>query len=88
MDVGLYDSDTGESLAAEKIVDVTDKQCDGEQSVLIYTRAKRGRIVQLQQGALRVHYFLDEEGGQRMMREDSKRFGFDDFVAIARTYVD
>lgn len=75
MDVGLYDSDTGESLKAEKIVDVTPPGAD-DNSVLVFTRAQRGRIVQLQQGCLQIHYFMDEQVGRGMMENDAERFGF------------
>lgn len=78
VDVGLYDSDTDESLRAEKTVDVTSFQDEAIDALLVFTRAKRGRIVQLQLGALHIHYFMDEPGGRRMMQEDSWRFGFGD----------
>lgn len=74
--LGLYDSDTDESLGAEKAVDVSEYQDEGIDSWLVYTRAKRGRIVQLQCGALFIHYFLDEPDGRKMMQDDSERFGF------------
>lgn len=63
---GLYDSATGEGLVAEKVVDVTD-DVHNERTVLLYTSAKRGRIVQITfpypdevyMGA-HTHFFLDE----------------------------
>jgi hypothetical protein len=76
--LGLYDSDTGESLRVEKEVDVTAERDSVEPAYLLYTTAKRGRIVQLQMDCARIHYFLDEAGGTRMIREDSERFGFGD----------
>ena len=63
--VGLYDSDTGESLTAEKVVDVTE-EC-GERTIFLYTRAKRGRIVQIvhpyegeKYMGSHTHFFIDE----------------------------
>ena len=76
MEVGLYDSETGDSLSAEKVVDVSEFQDEGLESSLVFTRAKRGRIVQLHCGALVIHYFLDEPRGRKMIDEDSERFGF------------
>lgn len=75
-DIGLYDSATGDSLSAEHDVDVTAHQTRSDTAALVYTTAKRGRIVQLQSDSLRVHYFMDEASGQTMMDEDSERFGF------------
>lgn len=75
-DVGLYDSDTGESLKAEKVVDVSEFQDKRDDARLVFTRATRGRIVQLQTGIARIHYFMDEAGGRQMMTDDSERFGF------------
>lgn len=71
---GLYDSDTGESLVTEKAVDITDQVCDGERTILLFTRAKRGRIVQIAHPypeeeylGSHIHFFFDEpmkgEGG-------------------------
>jgi len=75
-DVGLYDSDTGESLRAEHEADVTRHQTWSDVATLVYTTAKRGRIVQLQTGMLSVHYFLDEPQSQHLMDEHAARFGF------------
>lgn len=65
-DLGLYDSDTGQSLVAEKIVDATGACRSGERTILLYTRAQRGPIVQIlhpYEGCdygTTVHYFIDE----------------------------
>lgn len=74
--ISLYDSDTGQSLEMEKHVDVTAHQTMNKSAVLAFTRAKRGRIAQLQSGCMQIHYFIDEQNGRRMMNEDSGRFGF------------
>lgn len=76
IDLGLYDSATSKSLKPLKVVDVTEHQDRDTVALLVFTRAERGRIIQLQQGSLRIHYFLDERGGKAMMGEDSERFGF------------
>lgn len=75
-DIGLYDSATGEDLSTLKVVDVTDWQTRGNFAALLFTQAKRGRIVQLRSDGVRIHYFLDEPGGKDLMWEDCARFGF------------
>jgi hypothetical protein len=76
IDIGLYDSATGDILKPQKVVDVSAHQIEGDPAQLVFTTAKRGRIVQLQRGCSRIHYFLDEDHGKEMMMEDSERFGF------------
>jgi len=47
---GLYDSDSGASCKTEKVVDITEdcpKASEKKRAVLLFTRAKRGRIVQI-----------------------------------------
>lgn len=75
-DLRLYDSDTRETLVAEKVVPLADR--NGEPIALVYTTAKRGRICQVQRGkncSVRIHYFIDEPGGRRMIAEDSAHNG-------------
>lgn len=72
----LYDSATVDTLYAEKIVDVSDLTNRPGGARMLYTRAKRGRIVQLRMGPLWIHYFFDEPAGAAMIREDEDRFGF------------
>ena len=76
IDMGLYDSATGATLVPDKVVDITDLQTDRERVLLVYTKAERGRIVQLHRDGARIHYFLDEPGGAAMVAEDEERFGF------------
>jgi hypothetical protein len=74
-DLGLFDSDTGESLTADVVRDIA--SCDGPIE-LRYCTAKRGRIVQVRRGgngSVRIHYFFDEPGGQQMIRDDERRNG-------------
>lgn len=59
-DVGLYDSDTGASIIADRVVRLTDEP-DGTRRSLVFASAKRGPIVQIRTGSLRVHYFLNED---------------------------
>lgn len=68
--MGIYDSDTGESLHATHISDLG-HDASGEPLALAYTTAKRGRIVQVRAGSLRCHYFMDES----TMQEDADRIG-------------
>lgn len=82
--MGLYDSDTGASLEAIRVVDITDLQRDYHRVLLAFTQAKRGRIVQIVMASdegdatgTRIHYFLDEPGGARMIEEDEVWLGFD-----------
>jgi hypothetical protein len=81
-DVGLYDSGTGETLKAIAMFDVTDQQTHTERAWLVFTKAVRGPIVQLSCVNMRIHYFYDEDGGQKMIDEDSERFGFKDLLRL------
>lgn len=70
-DPGLYDSDTGKSLKALKVVDITeDCAPTGERVVLLFTKAQRGRIVQVTRPykdrayiGEHIHFFVDEKVG-------------------------
>lgn len=75
-DIGLYDSQTKEDLPTLKVVDITAEQTRAEKAEFLYTKAQRGRIVQLRTDGMRIHYFLDEPSGHKMMTEDAERFGF------------
>lgn len=59
-----YDSDTDKSLRTLKAVDFTEDCTTGlekdEKAVLLFTRAKRGRIVVIKHGAISIHFFVDE----------------------------
>lgn len=66
-DMGLYDSDTGESLTADVVQDIASLDDPIE---LWYCAAKRGPIVQVRYGCRRIHYFYNEPEGQQMIRED------------------
>ncbi len=68
--IGLYDSDTGESLKIEKTLDLG-ADVDGEPLSVVYTTAKRGRIAQVRSGSLRCHYFVAES----FIAEDVDRLG-------------
>lgn len=74
-DLGLYDSDTGESITADVVQDVASFD---DPITLYYAKAKRGRIVQVrcgEDGSRRIHYFYDEPEGQKMIVEDESRNG-------------
>ena len=70
--IGLYDSDTDATLRIEKRAVLT---ANGEPVSLLYTTAKRGRICQVRQANMHIHYFYDELGGQKMIAEDVDRNG-------------
>lgn len=70
--LGLYDSDTGESIVADVVQDVASLD---DPITLLYAKAKRGRIVQVRYGCRNIHYFYDEPGGQKMITEDESRNG-------------
>jgi hypothetical protein len=55
--MGLYDSATQESCEPLKTVDVTAEQTKAKEAVFVYTKVKRGRIVQLRSDGMRLHYF-------------------------------
>jgi hypothetical protein len=75
---GLYDSDTGDSLVASKVVDITEDCPTGERTILLFTQAKRGRIVQVTHpydgqkymGA-NIHFFVDELHREVDPRDDT-----------------
>ena len=67
---GLFDSDTGKHCTTKKVVDVT-KDCPEaskkDRCVFLYTRAKRGRIIQMcrpyeneKYMGMHIHFFVDE----------------------------
>lgn len=80
----LCDSDTGESLKAEAVYDITDvcKPDGGRRALLLFTRAKRGRIVQITcpyldepyMGA-HIHFFVDELDDQMRGHPRDDTFG-------------
>ncbi len=71
MKLDLYDSDTGQTMVATKIVDLP----RDEPTQLVYGKAKRGRLVQVRQGARRIHYFFDEPSSMNMIVQDEARNG-------------
>lgn len=82
--LGLYDSDTKETLKTEKVVDITDDCPDAseqERALLLFATAKRGRIVQIvrpYRGEVcmgsAVHFFVDEIEHEFRLRESSFAF--------------
>lgn len=88
-DMGLYDSATGKSLEPIKTVEITELQGEYQRVLLAYTKAERGRIVQLRRlfsadddCGSNIHYFFDEDAGATMIREDERRFGFQPGVLL------
>lgn len=86
---GLYDSANGVSLVAERVVDITEDCPSGERTVLLYTTAKRGPVVQIAHPypnrkyfGSRIHFFINELGDEVAPRDDTfgstaKRAGID-----------
>ena len=82
---GLYDSATGASCKTEKVVDITDdcpKASKKKRAVLLFTRAKRGRIVQIgrpYKGAVymgsHIHFFVDELDREMRVPPRNDTFG-------------
>lgn len=75
---GLYDSANGVSLVAERVVDITEDCPTGERTVLLYTTAKRGPIVQIAHPyegrkyvGSHIHFFINELGDKVQPRDDS-----------------
>jgi hypothetical protein len=76
-DTSLYDSDTGASCKTEKVVDITEdcpKANKRDRALLLFTRSKRGRIVQINYG-LQVHFFVDELDRQMNVPSRDDTFG-------------
>lgn len=74
VDLGLYDSANGNSLEPSKVVDVSEHF--SEPMTFAYAMAERGPLVQFRWGSgfARIHYFYDEPEGERMIREDARRW--------------
>lgn len=75
---GLYDSANGVSLAAVRVVDITEDCPSGERTVLLYTNAKRGPIVQIAHPyenqkymGSHIHFFINELGNEVAPRDDT-----------------
>lgn len=64
--VDICDSDTGESLRVLKAVQITSYCPSVKQGrvMLKFTKAKRGRIVQIDDNGCCVHFFVDELGAE------------------------
>lgn len=84
-DPSLADSDTGRSLKAKKVVDITD-DCPAannkRRAVLLFTKAKRGRIVQIcrpyegeKYMGMRTHFFVDELNHEMRVAARDDTFG-------------
>lgn len=78
----LYDSATGAGLTAAKVVDITDDCPSGERTILLFTAAKRGRIVQIAHPypgqvymGSRIHFFVDELDREMNVRPGDDTFG-------------
>lgn len=75
---GLYDSANGRSLVAEKVIDITDDCPSKERTILLFTRAERGRIVQIAHPydgekymGSQIHFFVDELNEPVPARDDT-----------------
>lgn len=95
----LYDSANGKSLKAEKVVDVTAECGDRERTLMLFTRAERGPIVQIchpydgeaYMGAM-THFFIEELARPIDERDDTfalmaRRAGMSrpEFVKLVKT---
>ena len=71
IDIGLYDSATGNSLECVSVVEFG-HSADGDRLHVAYAVAKRGVLAQIRVGdGLRCHFFVAES----MMDEDADRIG-------------
>ncbi len=83
--LGLYDSATGESCVTEKVVEITEdcpKANKNDRCVFLYTRAKRGRIVQITRPykgekymGIHIHFFVDELDREMRVAPRDDTFG-------------
>jgi len=72
-EMGLYDSATGDSVLATKIVDATEFCRESKRCVIKYGEVKRGALFQIcdwyeaneDMGAT-IHYFLDEQTPEQL----------------------
>ena len=82
---GLYDSDTSEDCVTRKVVDVTEdcpRASNKDRCIFLYTRAKRGRIVQMARPykgekymGMHIHFFVDELEREMHVRPCDDTFG-------------
>jgi len=82
---GLFDSDTGRSCLTKKVMDVTEdcpKANKNNRCILLYTKAKRGRIIQMGRPykgekymGMHIHFFVDELDQQMDVPEHDDTFG-------------
>lgn len=75
---GLYDSANGVSLVAVRVVDITEDCPSGERTVLLYTNAERGPIVQIAHPyenqkymGSHIHFFINELDDEVPPRDDT-----------------
>jgi hypothetical protein len=83
--LGLYDSDTGKSCKTEKVVDITEdcpKADSKKRVILLFTRARRGRIVQISRPydgrvsmGSHIHFFVDELDREMRATSPNDTFG-------------
>lgn len=80
-EMGLYDSDTGKSVEAYKIIDASQFADDGETMVIKYGDVTRGRIAQIcewykpkEDFGMVVHYFISEMTKVQLSYELQRRF--------------
>jgi hypothetical protein len=74
--LSLYDSANGNTIYADKVVDITTFCSNSKQTVLKYANAERGRIVQIcdlyehgkDLGTV-IHYFVDELTPEQFVEE-------------------
>ena len=92
-DPGLFDSDTGRDLIVEKVIDITDDCRPRKRTILLFTRARRGRIVQVTHPykgraymGSHIHFFIDERLGDTFI-DTARRAGYgaDEFAALLRS---
>lgn len=82
---GLYDSDTGRTLKAKKVVNVTDDCPNASKSdrcIFLYCKSKRGRIIQIIRPykeekfmGVSIHFFVDELDEEMNRAERDDTFG-------------
>lgn len=95
-DSGLFDSDNGTDCKTEKVVDITD-ECPranpSNKCILLFTRAKRGPIVQITRPhkgekylGTHIHFFIKELEEEMRAPHKHDTFGlWADMLGISKT---
>ncbi len=77
--LGLSDSATGKTIATTKVVDLSgefrNRQFKEDEVHFLFGEAQRGKIVQMEIGGMKIHFFVDELDAQLRVAARDDTFG-------------